>query len=79
VHCEEEQEQGANAVNSDDYYPGGDDGDGGCGGDGDGDGDGDGGGGRAQVDYKVEELGLGNEHCLSCSANAEGRMTDLSA
>ena len=72
MHCEEEQEQGGNAVISDDYYRGGDDGGG----------DGDGGrrdcdpGGLREVDYKVEELDLANERCLSCSANAEGRMTD---
>lgn len=73
--CEEEQEQGRNAVNSDDYDRGG--GDGGCG-----DGGGGGGGhdcdpgGLREVDYKVEELDLGSEHCLNCSVNAEDRMTD---
>lgn len=72
MHREEEQEQGANAVNSDDYDRGG-----GGGGGGD---DGGGGqcdpGGLREVDYKVEELDLGNERCLSCSVNAEDRMTD---
>ena len=76
MHCEEEQEQGGNAVNSDDYYRGGDDGGGGCGGDGDGGRRDCDPGGLREVDYKFEELDLANEHCLSCSANAEGRMTD---
>lgn len=72
----EEQGQAANAANSDNYYHGGGDGNGGCGDDG-------GGGGRdcapgrmREVDYKVEELDLGSDHCQSSSVNVEGRTTD---
>lgn len=74
MRCEEEQEQGPNAVNSDDYDRGGVDG--GCGDGGDGGGGDCDPGGLRKVDYKVEELDLGSEHCLSYSVNAEDRMTD---
>lgn len=72
ARCAEEQEQGSNAANSDNYGHGG--GSGGEFGD-DGGGHDFDSGGLSEVDYRVEELDLGNEHCLRCSVNAEDKRT----